>query len=147
MSGDLEQLLMAQGSLPDGAASLFAPGRAPSFNIGKLESLNLPDEALAAAMLQMERAGMTAGASQPAPRQAQQGAPPAIAAPGEAQQQQQQQQQQQGGGEQRQQAQQALQGRQPSAAAAANNYVGGGSEAGLQEGGDGRRLTPAKRKA
>lgn len=59
MSGDLEQLL-AQGSLLPGgdgaAAGLFSGARAPSFNIGKLESLNLPDDVLAAAIAQMERA-------------------------------------------------------------------------------------------
>ena len=61
MSGDLEHLL-AQGSLlpsglPEGgAAGLFNSMRAPSFNIGKLESLNLPDDVLAAALGAMERA-------------------------------------------------------------------------------------------
>lgn len=64
MSGDLEQLL-AQGSLlpggEGGAGGLFGGARAPSFNIGKLESLNLPDDVLAAAIAQMERA---AGAAQ-----------------------------------------------------------------------------------
>lgn len=144
MSGDLEQLLMAQGSLPDGAASLFAAGRAPSFNIGKLESLNLPDEALAAAMLQMERAGMAPGPSLPAPRQAQQGAAPAAAAAGQSEQ---QQAQQQGGGEGRQQAQQGQPQSPAKDAAAANNNAGGGSEVRAVNGVDGQRLTPAKRKA
>lgn len=145
MSGDLEQLLMAQGSLPDGAASLFAAGRAPSFNIGKLESLNLPDEALAAAMLQMERAGMAPGPSLPAPRQAQQGAAPVAAAA--AGQSEPQQAQQQGGGEGQQQAQQGQPKLPAKDAATANNNAGGGSEVRAMNGADGQRLTPAKRKA
>ena len=148
LSGDLEQLLQ-QGSLlpPDGAASLFAPGRAPSFNIGKLESLNLPEEALAAAMLQMERAGM--GASLPLPRAAQQAAAAPPPAQGE---QQQEQQRQTSGGEQRAQAQAspAPQGKgQSPAPQQAGAGAGGGSpkEGGGTLASEGRRVTPQKRKA
>lgn len=145
VSGDLEQLLMAQGSLPDGAASLFAPGRAPSFNIGKLESLNLPEDALAAAMAQMERAGVPPGAGLPALRQQSQQA--AAAAPATAAQGEQQQQQQPGGGGERPQAQQGRQQSPAQQAPAANANGISGSAAGEGDGGPGQRLTPAKRKA
>lgn len=149
LSGDLEQLLQ-QGSLlpPDGAASLFAPGRAPSFNIGKLESLNLPDEALAAAMLQMERAGMAAGASLPLPRQAQQGAAAAAAPQGE---QKQEQQRQASGSEQRVQQSPAPQGKRQSPAQQQQGFGGGGGVGSPKGGGstpgEGQRVTPQKRKA
>jgi hypothetical protein len=76
MSGDLEQLLTQTSLLgPDGAAGLLAgAARAPSFNIAKLESLNLPDEMMRAAIAEMER-GVGSAARQPS-------AAPAAGGPG-----------------------------------------------------------------
>ena len=110
----------------------------------------LPEDALAAAMLQMERAGVAPGASLPPLRQhSQQVAAPAAAAQGEQQQVQvqvqQQQQQQAGGAGERPPAQQARQQSPAQEVSAANANGISGSAVG--EGGAGQRLTPAKRKA
>ncbi|KAL4859186.1 putative aldo-keto reductase 2 [Chlorella vulgaris] len=144
MSGDLEMLLRESSLHPlEGGAR-----RAPSFNLSKIESLNLPDEMMMAAILQLERGGGGLGASLPPPAAREQSAGGAALAAAVAaaqqdlddrQQQQQQQQQPQQQQAQQQQTPQQQEGQAPAddSGGDGSNHAAAAAQAARREGGAG----------